>query len=228
MHMPNVSGAQRQRHDFFKQHISRTGPISRAGSMYRSLLVDSDAAATRRIQRSQSYAYLLTQLEAADLIDGEIPEDPTVLVAWMQKKVTAVGEQYQSYIAARKLGEPRRFFVNKSHALNFLRAVAPTKLVDGAWLYGLLQQWRSPHVAALIDIYLDEIGHGMAVKNHVLLHKKLLADEGIDTNAELSEGHYVQGAIQLALAHHGDSFFAEILGFNLGYEQLPPYFFDIH
>jgi len=194
---------------------------NRAKAIYDSLLTPSAIAESERVQRYRSYSYLLTQLEAAEKIDTHIPENPKDLAAWLTENVNIVGEQYRSYIVDRKGSLPRRFFSNKSQALHFLHAVAPTKLVDGAWLFGLVQQWRSPHLAPLIDIYLDELGHGAADKNHVLLYKKLLADEGIDADIELSEGHYVQGAIQLALAHHGDSFLPEILGFNLGYEQLP-------
>src|SRR5690606_1606471 len=56
--------------------------------------------------------------------------------------------------------------------------------------------------------------------------------------------HFVQGAIQLALAEHAERFLPEIIGFNLGYEQLPlhlpitayeltelgidPYYFTLH
>ncbi len=38
---------------------------------------------------------------------------------------------------------------------------------------------------------------------------------------DLSDDHYIQGALQLAMAHHADQFLPEIIGFNLGYEQLP-------
>src|SRR5690606_6245762 len=59
-----------------------------------------------------------------------------------------------------------------------------------------------------------------------------------------TDGHYVQGAIQLALANQTDQFLPELIGYNLGYEQLPlhllitayelnelnidPYYFTLH
>ena len=213
---------ERRAHVFSTQAVAQplTENKNRAKFIYDSLLDQGDFADSR-IQRHRSYSYLLTQLEAAEHIDAHLPANPNNLAAWMADNVKTVGDQYQSYIVDRKGGLPRRFFATKSQALHFLRGVAPTKLVDGAWLYGVLKQWRSPHMAPLIDTYLDELGRGVADCNHVVLYKKLLAGEGIDSSVELSEGHYVQGAIQLALAHHGDSFLPEILGFNLGYEQLP-------
>ena len=57
-------------------------------------------------------------------------------------------------------GAPRRFFRNRSHALHFIKSVAPTKLVDGAWLYGLLPRWSDARLAPLIRIYLEELGDG--------------------------------------------------------------------
>ena len=99
--------------------------------------------------------------------------------------------------------------------------MAPTKLVDGAWLYGLLQRWDDARFTALIQTYLEELGDGLPEKNHVVLYRKLLASQGCDDWRELDDEHFVQGAIQLALAEHAEQFLPEIIGFNLGYEQLP-------
>lgn len=60
----------------------------------------------------------------------------------------------------------------------FLRGVAPTKLVDGAWLYGLLPCWDDACFTALIQAYLEELGEGLLEKNHVLLYRKPLANQG--------------------------------------------------
>src|SRR5690606_37864275 len=109
----------------------------------------------------------------------------------------------------------------KSHALHFLRAVAPTKLVDGAWLYGLVAQWRDARYAELVRIYLEELGEGDAAANHVVLYKSLLATHECGQWEYLDETYFVQGALQLSLARHSHQFLPEIIGFNLGYEQLP-------
>jgi hypothetical protein len=151
---------------------------------------------------------------------------------------------YRSYLDGRHAGAPRRFFSCRSHAMHFLRAVAPTKLVDGAWLYGLLQRWQDPRLAPLIRTYLEELGGGTAPQNHVLLYKQLLARYGCDRWQDGPDEHFTQGAVQLALAHNADEFLPELIGFNLGYEQLPlhlpitayelneldidPYYFTLH
>jgi hypothetical protein len=126
----------------------------------------------------------------------------------------------------------------------FLKAVAPTKLVDGAWLYGTLEKWQDPRFTALIRTYLEELGEGLPTKNHVVLYRKLLELQGCDRWDDLPDDHYVQGAIQLSLAYNAERFLPEVIGFNLGYEQLPlhllitayelkelhidPYYFTLH
>jgi hypothetical protein len=78
----------------------------------------------------------------------------------------------------------------------------------------------------------------------VALYNKLLAENACDQWDDLSDDHFVQGAIQLALARHTANFLPEVIGFNLGYEQLPlhlpitayelnelgidPYYFTLH
>ncbi|MFD2270388.1 iron-containing redox enzyme family protein [Undibacterium arcticum] len=53
------------------------------------------------------------------------------------------------------------------------------------------------------------------------MYKKLLATHGCEQWDNLSDEHFVQGAIQLSLAQHADHFLPEVIGFNLGYEQPP-------
>ena len=214
-----------------------------ARSLYRSLY-DQFNQSTDSLCRLQSRRFLQKQLQAADSLQADIPNDPDQLEAWIADSAAEVGRQYRDYLARRRAGAPREFFANESHALHFINAAAPTKLVDGAWLYGLLAHWNNPHMAPLIEIYLEELGTGVAAKNHVLLYKKLLADHGGENWGVLRDEHFVQGAIQLALGSHADEFFPEVLGFNLGYEQLPlhllitsyeleelgidPYYFTLH
>ena len=188
--------------------------------------------------------YLGAQLEQAQHLDSDLPQDVNDLHAWMEAGVERVGQSYREYLDERQAGSARRYFKNKSHAIFFLKSVAPTKMVDGAWLYGLLEHWRDPRFSALIQTYLEELGEGLPSKNHVVLYKKLLATQGCERWDDLSDEHYVQGAIQLALALNADRFLPEIIGFNLGYEQLPlhllitayelkelgidPYYFTLH
>jgi hypothetical protein len=189
-------------------------------------------------------AFLRGQIAAVQDIPADLPPTLAQLPAWIEARSEAVGIQYREYLAARKGGAPRRYFGNKSHALNFIKSVAPTKLVDGSWLYGMLKHWDSPDFHPLIKTYLEELGEGVPDKNHVTLYRKLLATHGVDNWEGLSEEHFVQGAIQLALGHNAEHFLPEIIGFNLGYEQLPlhllitsyelnefgidPYYFQLH
>lgn len=194
--------------------------------------------------REEAAHYLQDQLQRAAALPCDLPDDPAALDAWVRQRTEAVGRQYQTYLEQRRAGGARRYFASKAHALHFLRGVAPTKLVDGAWLYGLLQRWDDGRFTALIQTYLEELGEGLPEKNHVVLYRKLLASQGCDDWQQLDDEHFVQGAIQLALAEHAERFLPEVIGFNLGYEQLPlhllitayeltelgidPYYFTLH
>ncbi|MGM2755128.1 iron-containing redox enzyme family protein, partial [Bacillus cereus group sp. Bce019] len=90
----------------------------------------------------------------------------------------------------------------------------------------------------------EELGDGMADKNHVKLYRELLARYGLDPVEDLPDDLYRQGLVQLALGWNAQQFLPEIVGFNLGYEQLPlhllitayelnelgidPYYFTLH
>ena len=194
--------------------------------------------------RSLSRVYLKQQLNQAAQLPCDLPLQREALIPWIEREAVAVGEDYARYLEARKAGQPRRYFSCRSHALSFLQRVAPTKLVDGAWLYGVLHHWRDNRFYSLIRTYLEELGDGDAERNHVALYQRLLAENGCETLPELNDEYYVQGALQLALGHHADEFMPELIGYNLGYEQLPlhllitafelnelkidPYYFTLH
>jgi len=194
--------------------------------------------------RPAARGYLERHLQAARALHDEVPNDIAQLGDWMRERSVAVGQQYRAYLDARSSGAPRRYFSSKSHALYFIKCVAPTKLVDGAWLYALLAQWDDADFRPLIQTYLEELGDGIAEKNHVVLYKKLLAGLECEHWRGLDEDKFVQGAIQLALASDAEHYLPEIVGYNLGYEQLPlhllitayelnelgidPYYFTLH
>src|SRR5690606_7716246 len=115
----------------------------------------------------------------------------------------------------------RQYFTSRAHALYFLRNVAPTKLVDGAWLYGLCAYSDNARLSDLITTYVEELGEGQADKNHVKLYRELLAKHTLDADDGLPDTFYQQGLVQLALGWNAQDFLPEIVGFNLGYEQLP-------
>jgi hypothetical protein len=209
-----------------------------AKALYFSLLDNPEDAAT------EARAYLVEQIKLARCEPDEMPASASQLHDWVQARSEAVGMSYREYLAARKNGAARRYFTNMSHALAFLKGAAPTKLADGAWLYGMLPRWENPDFHPLIKTYLEELGDGVPDKNHVTLYRRLLAAHGCEQWEGLSEDHFVQGAIQFALAHNAQDFLPEIVGYNLGYEQLPlhllitsyelnelgidPYYFTLH
>ena len=195
---------------------------------------------------ARSAAAQLVRSELAQL-RGEpcvLPDKPQELFAWMQAQAGAVHAGYRDYLAQRKAGAQRRYFSSRAHAFHFLRAVAPTKLVDGAWLHGLVGHWRNPRLAGLVQTYVEELGEGDPGSNHVLLYRSLLARHGLEQIDDLPQDLYRQGALQLALGCNAEAFLPEIIGFNLGYEQLPlhllitayelnelgldPYYFSLH
>ncbi|KGF78378.1 hypothetical protein IA69_30715 [Massilia sp. JS1662] len=217
---------------------ARPTQVSSARDLYFALM-DNPASALEA-----SRAFLSAQIELARAEPCELPDAVWQLQGWIQGRAESVGIAYREYLGARKNGAPRRYFTNKSHALYFLKGVAPTKLVDGAWLYGTLSRWENPDFHPLIKTYLEELGDGVPDKNHVTLYRRLLAAHGCEHWETLPEDHFVQGAIQLALAYNADAFLPEVVGYNLGYEQLPlhllitsyelnelgidPYYFTLH
>ncbi len=200
--MPGPQGAKRLHAALFAEHGRTLGDID-------------------EVTRSTSRSFLASQLEAAAALDSDIPADPRRLTGWLTRGHEQSAQAYRDYLDARRGGAPRRFFRNRSHALYFLNAVAPTKLVDGAWLYGLVSRWNDPRMLPLVRIYLDELGDGVPSQHHVLLYRQLLAEHGGERWRDLGDAHHVQGAVQLSLAHHAAEFLPEVIGFNLGYEQLP-------
>jgi len=192
----------------------------------------------------EAASFLDKKIAETNGLPCDLPTRPQDLTAWMHESSQRATAAYSQYLEERKAGAPRRYFSNRAHALYFLRSVAPTKLVDGAWLYGLLKHWRNPRFLDLLHTYVEELGEGAAGKNHVLLYRQLLARYGLGPLENLEDSLYTQGVIQLALACQADNYLPEVIGFNLGYEQLPlhllvtaceldelgldPYYFTLH
>lgn len=152
---------------------------------------------------------------------AELPDNPAHLESHILRQNARTARAYRDYLLTRKQGQPRRYFTNRAHALYFLRNVAPTKLVDGAWLYGVLAHWHDPRCHDLVRTYLEELGDGEPDQNHVLIYKELLASQDIQHLEALPADRFVQGTLQLALGHLAGDFLPEVIGYNLGYEQLP-------
>jgi len=218
-------------------------PFTTAGNVrqcYERLLQGPDDADKQAVAQ----AFLQTRLEQASALPQEMPDDPAALLTWVEQHSAGVARQYADYLERRKSGGRREFFHTKAQALCFLQAVAPTKLVDGAWLYGVLKHWHDHRFEGLLCTYLEELGDGVAAQNHVVLYRKLLAEHGLADMPDIDDERYLQGAVQLALGYAGDEYLPEVIGYNLGYEQLPlhllisayelteldidPYYFTLH
>jgi hypothetical protein len=218
-------------------------PVTHAGTVrqsYERLLQGPDDTDKQMLAQE----LLQSCLEQAGALPQDMPDDPAALQAWVEQHSADVARQYAEYLERRKSGGPREYFTNKAHALYFLQAVAPTKLVDGAWLYGVLKHWHDHRFEGLLCTYLEELGDGIASQNHVVIYRKLLAEHGLPDAPDIDDERYLQGAVQLALGYAGDGYLPEVIGYNLGYEQLPlhllisayelteldidPYYFTLH
>jgi hypothetical protein len=214
-------------------------PLPSARALYAQLQDGAGADSAPAID-----AFLPAQLALACAMPCDLPADAADLAGWAAPRSAAVALEYRHYLAGRKEGAPRAYFNNRAHALYFLRCAAPTKLVDGAWLFGTLQRWHENAYRPLIKTYLEELGDGLPSKNHVTLYQRLLDNHACTDWHDLGEAHFTQGAIQLALAYGGAAYLPEMVGYNLGYEQLPlhllitsyelnelgidPYYFTLH
>ena len=102
-----------------------------ARTLYHELIANDGATGSA----DAAPAFLARELDAAAAMPCDLPDDPRDLHAWAAPRHAAIAALYADYLAERRAGAPRRYFSCMAHALYFLRCVAPTKLVDGAWLY---------------------------------------------------------------------------------------------
>lgn len=232
-----TSPAQGSAHALRMPSMQPAGPLQ---SLYHRLAQPEPGPAAR----AEAAAWLRGTLARTASDACDLPESPAHLYGWMQAQAERAARDYADYLQQRRAGAPRRYFSSRAHALFFLSAVAPTKLVDGAWLYGVLGHAGNPRLAPLVRTYLEELGDGQAGKNHVTLYRQLLAQHGMADDLPADDALYEQGLVQLALAWTADEFLPEVIGFNLGYEQLPlhllitayelnelgidPYYFTLH
>ena len=104
-------------------------------------------------------------------------------------------------------------------------------LVDAAWLHRTanLGRYARSSDAALFTIYADEVGHGDLRKNHItLIHRALrsmdihlphIRDAAFMEQADLPDDLYGFSLHQLCMALFPDTYFNEILGYNLAIEM---------
>lgn len=170
----------------------------------------------------QAEAYLDPILQNLDIDALNWLDQPEQVEQFLLVQHQQTCSNFQTYIQGRKQRQSRMYFPTVSHAFEFLVKVAPVKAVDGAWLYSMLNHYAQANCKDLIYIYLEELGLGHFNANHVTLYQQLLDRYELTQDSEqLDDCYYEQAAIQLALAYAPASYQALVIGFNLGYEQLP-------
>jgi Iron-containing redox enzyme len=104
-------------------------------------------------------------------------------------------------------------------------------LVDATWIHRVANTGRSqrPTDAALFAIYADEMGYGELRKNHItLIHRALrsmdirlphIRDAAFMDQGDLPDELYGFSLHQLCMALFPDTYYNEILGYNLAIEM---------
>ncbi len=152
----------------------------------------------------------------------DFPSSIDSIKEWCENDNKKNCQEFQAYLNRRQDGHGREYFQNVAQAFEFLIKVSPTKKVDGAWLYSSVHYWNDPVFHELIITYLEELGLGEPKANHVCIYDDLLRSLGLDSfDLLLEDDYYHQAVVQLALGYAPPEFIPEIVGFNLGYEQLP-------
>lgn len=183
--------------------------------------LDQHISDSQKSQRAEQYLQqLFLKLDPAQA--GWIAASPQQVTNHFMQQHHETCARFQNYILQRKQNGPRQYFPTPSHALEFLYKVAPVKLVDGSWLYSALQRFQEPEAKDLIYIYLEELGLGDRQANHVNMYQDLLDHYELSPYInQLDNSYFEQAAVQLALAYAPAHYLPLVIGFNLGYEQLP-------
>ncbi|EED17302.1 conserved hypothetical protein [Talaromyces stipitatus ATCC 10500] len=162
--------------------------------------------------------------------------DSEALSRFLRNDQNGVTSQYHQYISRRRSGGPRELFLNRQAAGDWLREIAPLKLVDGAWL-GHLNKITMPFslrhtVKQTWQVFTDELGNGNPDQHHVKIFEDLLRviepDLPSATTKAILHPRYRLGSLkywraavaQLLVSLFPHEFLPEILGFNMHFEAL--------
>ncbi len=166
--------------------------------------------------------FLIKEIDKLEMTEIDFPSSIDSIKEWCENDNKKNCQEFQAYLNRRQDGHGREYFQNVAQAFEFLIKVSPTKKVDGAWLYSSVHYWNDPVFHELIITYLEELGLGEPKANHVCIYDDLLRSLGLDSfDLLLEDDYYHQAVVQLALGYAPPEFIPEIVGFNLGYEQLP-------
>ena len=196
-------------------------------------------------QLSEYLQEQIALLPPSDKLD--LPETYTRegLEAYLHANYVSIVKRYNEYLQRRRDGGARELFANKSQAYYYIECTSPTKLVDGSWLYSAFRRRDLNVYTILQKIYIEEAGEGYAHMNHVYIYKSLLERYSLNQDLnQYADDLFIHGAIQLALGYVLSDTLPEVVGYNLGYEQLPydlmvisyeldelgidPYYFSLH
>ena len=162
--------------------------------------------------------------------------DSEALSRFLRNDQDGVTSHYHEYIGRRRSGGPRELFLNRQAAEDWLREIAPLKLVDGAWL-GHLNKITMPFslrhiVKQTWQVFTDELGNGNPDQHHVKIFEDLLRviepDLPSATTKAILHPRYRLGSLkywraavaQLLVSLFPHEFLPEILGFNMHFEAL--------
>ncbi|WP_445406335.1 iron-containing redox enzyme family protein [Acinetobacter seifertii] len=182
--------------------------------------LDPDVSSFEKEKKARDF--LIKEIEKLEIEEIDFPSDINSIKTWCENDNKKNCQEFQAYLNRRQAGQDREYFQSVAQAFEFLIKVSPTKKVDGAWLYSSVHYWNDPVFHELIITYLEELGLGEPKANHVCIYDDLLRSLGLDSfDLFLDDEYYHQAVVQLALGYAPPEFIPEMIGFNLGYEQLP-------
>jgi hypothetical protein len=127
--------------------------------------------------------------------------------------------------------QPLAEIPDRDEVVFFQTTYALGALVDAAWIHRVanLGRFERRCDAALFSIYADEVGYGDLRKNHItLIHRALhsmdirlphIRDEAFMEQGDLPDELYGFSLHQLCMAQFPDTYYNEILGYNLAIEM---------
>lgn len=153
--------------------------------------------------------------------------------SWFAYTPEALYERVESIYWDKLVGpyQPLRKVPSRDAVVAVQKGYALGGLIDGAWAYriGNTGRFHRPSDRALYAIYADEMGRGDLAKNHIVLIHQVLRDLGVSIphlrdeayleQTELPDASYPFATFQLSLASLPDTYYDQILGFNLGIEM---------
>lgn len=182
--------------------------------------LDPDVSSFEKEKKARDF--LIKEIDKLEMTEIDFPSSIYSIKECCENDNKKNCQEFQAYLNRRQDGHGREYFQNVAQAFEFLIKVSPTKKVDGAWLYSSVHYWNDPVFHELIITYLEELGLGEPKANHVCIYDDLLRSLGLDSfDLLLEDDYYHQAVVQLALGYAPPEFIPEIVGFNLGYEQLP-------